>query len=529
MNLFDGAWFLAMRKDGSTALIAPWQISDPQWVDIVAPRPDFRGALYQFLPGILQTLVAPSDPADWADAYTKPPDADTLKAAFKPHLDVFRLESEGPAFMQDFALPAEVNQLPVLDLLIDAGSSSNLYFNKPSSDHGLCEACFAQALFTLQINAPSGGRGIRTSLRGGGPLTTLLVPVEPDVTLWQKLWLNVLPQDALHYPEVQKISDVLPWLALTRTSDEKGGQETTPETVHPLQAYWSMPRRIRIDRSTIEEGCHCAVCGAFNVRVIRHYLTRHGGTNYTGAWVHPLTPYSLDAKGEKPPISIKGHQAGRGYRDWLGLVLGNEEHQPDPAKVVSQFHARASTARIKTKLWCFGYSMSNMKALCWYDSTLPVHQVNGDVLQPFSRSVKQVLDSAENMAFHLHKQVKAAWFKRPGDVKSEPAVFQSFWQGSEPTFYRTLEALAALDFERNAELAPVYQRWLLDTRRQVLRLFDDWVLSGPLEDQDMQRVVKARADLAKALNSDKAIKPLWELVNRQQAKPTKKSKAKEAV
>jgi hypothetical protein len=29
-------------------------------------------------------------------------------------------------------------------------------------------------LFSLQLNAPSGGKGYRTGLRGGGPLTTLI-------------------------------------------------------------------------------------------------------------------------------------------------------------------------------------------------------------------------------------------------------------------------------------------------------------------------------------------------------------------
>ena len=97
-----------------------------------------------------------------------------LRKIFEPHLGRFELESDGPAFMQDFQLPAEVNRLPVLDLLIDAGSGSNQYFNKPASDHAMCRSCAAQALFTLQINAPAGGRGVRTSLRGGGPLTSLL-------------------------------------------------------------------------------------------------------------------------------------------------------------------------------------------------------------------------------------------------------------------------------------------------------------------------------------------------------------------
>jgi CRISPR system Cascade subunit CasA len=98
-------------------------------------------------------------------------------------------------------------------------------------------------------------------------------------------------------------------------------------------------------------------------------------------------------------------------------------------------------------------------------------------------------------------------------------VLQSFWQATEPTFYHLLNELAALDFDGDRKVVPVYRRWLRDTRQQVLALFDHWVLSGPLEDQDMQRIVKARADLAKELNAGKAMKPLWEIVNRYDREP----------
>ncbi len=511
MDLLGNSWLEGRTCSGQLERLSPLQVGEVGWGDLVAPRPDFQGALYQFLIGLLQTAYAPLDVQQWRERYANPPNRAELEAAFALCRQAFMLEGDGPAFMQDLGLPDEANQLPVLELLIDAGSSSNQYFNKPAANHGLCECCFAQALLTLQLNAPAGGRGVRTSLRGGGPLTTLLLPVDQHATLWQKLWLNVLPQDALDYPPVAVLSDVLPWLARTRTSDDKGGQDTPPESVHPLQAYWSMPRRIRLDASTVGHG-QCAVCGASDVRLIHHYRTRHGGTNYSGNWMHPLTPYSLDAKGEKPPISCKGHQAGRGYRDWLGLVLGNDEHQPDAAKVVAHFTSKLN--KPKARLWCFGFSMSNMKALCWYDSTLPVHAVEPDVQRAFTKAVKRVLDSAESMASVLHRQVKAAWFRRPGDVGAEPAVLQSFWQGTETVFYHLLDELAVLDFDSEAALALVYRRWLLNTRRQVLALFDHWVLSGPLEDQDMQRVVKARADLIKELNGGKALKPLWEIVNR---------------
>lgn len=515
MDLLERTWLQGRTGDEAALPLSPLQIGESEWLELEAARPDFRAALYQFLIGLLQTAYAPTDVQEWCERYANPPSRSELKAAFEPYRQAFLLENDGPAFMQDLALPDESNQLPVLELLIDAGSSSNLYFNKPAANHGLCESCFAQALLTLQLNAPAGGRGVRTSLRGGGPLTTLLLPAEDGASLWQKLWLNVLPLDALDHPPVKALGDVLPWVVPTRTSDDKAGQDTPPEMVHPLQAYWSMPRRIRLDASTVGHG-NCSLCTATDVRLIHHYRSRHGGTNYTGAWVHPLTPYSLDGKGEKPPISCKGHQAGRGYRDWLGLVLGNDDHQPDAAKVVAHF---TRLGKSRARLWCFGFSMSNMKALCWYDSTLPVHAVEPGVQRAFNKSVKRVLDSAESMASTLHKQVKTAWFRRPSDVGPEPAVTQSFWQGSEATFYRVLDELAVLDFDSEVELLPAYRRWLLDTRRQVLDLFDHWVLSGPLEGQDMRRVVKARADLVKELNSGKALKPLWDIVNRYHKEP----------
>lgn len=513
MDLIAEPWIKGLTSEGMLA-ISPLMIGCDDVRDLFIERPDFRGALYQFLIGLLQLAYAPEDLDEWRERWESPPDSAALESAFAPYRQAFLLENDGPAFMQDLQLPAEANHLPVLELLIDAGSGSNLYFNKPASDHGLCAACAAQALLTLQLNAPSGGRGVRTSLRGGGPLTTLLLPAGENSTLWQKLWLNVLPRDASFDKPVDRLSDVLPWMAPTRTSDDKGVGDTTPETVHPLQAYWSMPRRIRLDTTTRSPG-DCSNCGATDAQQFRHYHTRHGGTNYTGNWTHPLTPYSLDPKGEKPPISIKGRQASQGYQHWLGLVLGNENHQPDAARVVAHHTQRVRKPLVR--LWCFGYDMSNMKALCWYDSSLPVHALPAARQPLFVRSVKELLDVASETARALHGAVKAAWFRRPGDVGQEPAITQSFWQGSEAAFYRSLERLAALDFDQPYELAMVYRDWLLETRRLAHRLFDQWAVSAPIEDMDMERVVTAKADLGKQLN--KATKALWTLVNQHDKEP----------
>ena len=107
-------------------------------------------------------------------------------------------------------------------------------------------------------------------------------------------------------------------------------------------------------------------------------------------------------------------------------------------------------------------------------------------------------------------------------------------------FYEVLNGLSVL--HRNAPgqtgatkdetaemstLVEVYKTWLSETRRVVLRLFDQWVLSAPIEEQDMRRVVEAKANLGKELNFGKELKPLWDIVDPNRGKKVKaKGKSK---
>jgi CRISPR system Cascade subunit CasA len=115
-------------------------------------------------------------------------------------------------------------------------------------------------LLTLQTYAPAGGAGHRTSLRGGGPLSTLVDPRQEssgrslahERPLWEKLWANVQTREALSgLPSAVAVSSLdaaFPWLRTTRVSNPKaGGGETPPTATHPLEAYFGLPRRIRLE------------------------------------------------------------------------------------------------------------------------------------------------------------------------------------------------------------------------------------------------------------------------------------------
>ena len=237
MNLITDPWIPVIRKDGMDTIM-PWQIAEAEnpVIEINASRPDFQGALYQFLIGLLQTCFAPEDEDVWKKNWERLPQSGELKAAFEKVEDAFELDNlGGPAFMQDYDLP-DGKHKKIAALLIEAPGGKTLkdnldHFVKRDQINCLCSACTATALFTLQTNAPAGGSGQRVGLRGGGPLTTLIVSKTTAASLWKKLWLNVLDQEEIAWAEPME-SSVMPWLGATRLSEKRGPL--------PLQAM-SMP------------------------------------------------------------------------------------------------------------------------------------------------------------------------------------------------------------------------------------------------------------------------------------------------
>lgn len=520
MNLIEDAWLDALDASGQRERISPSQTTDSRWVACQPPRPDFRGAQAQWLIGLLQTAFAPQDEDEWLDRWHSPPDAATLQAAFQPWVDAFELQrDEGAAFLQDLAPTAEFRAVPISGLLIDRGADINLFFSPNQPIAGLCPACTATALFALQACAPSGGVGHRVSMRGGGPLTTLLQPPDsPDkpATLWQRLWLNVLPASEVFQPAARcknkHRSAVLPWLAETRTSEKKDGQ-TTPEHCQPLQAYWGMPRRIRLDGATTREGT-CDVCGQHSARLFTQYRTKNYGVNYSG-WLHPLTPYNLDPKNKEAPWSVKGQRGGVGYRHWLALTFGDPAaHQP--AQVVSHY-LNQRWNRLKhsgvPRLWAFGYDLDNMKARCWYDSSLPVHAVADPLV--FADAVRAMLAVADEASRQLRTSVKQAWARRPADLSDEPEVQQSFWRATEADFYGALRHLHAQADLQGVGMAAVQDAWLKTVRDRCLHLFEGWTEGQHNPGADLQRLVQARLDLAHWLEHAKPMKALRDRIQQQ--------------
>lgn len=525
MNLINDAWIPIIRKDGTKERIAPYQIAETEnpVIEIDAPRPDFQGALYQFLIGLLQTTFAPEDQDEWQDFWGQGLEVEKLKNVFSHFSSAFDLYTENtPAFMQDFDLPDGKNK-PLADLLIEAPGEKtrkdNLdHFVKAGTVSGMCESCTATALFTLQINAPSGGVGYRVGVRGGGPLTTLLMPESTSCALWKKLWINILTEEELSEKLNEPDKDTLPWMAATRLSD-KTGSATLPEDTSLLQVYWGMPRRIRLEHS--EDSGICDLCGNESNALYTHYRTKNYGVNYEGTWVHPLTPYRFDPKKEKPPLSLKGQQGGLGYRHWLGLNWLDSENGDQAALSIKAFNEERfdslkeniGSSELVT-LWCFGYDMDNMKARCWYEHTMPVVAISKYYRPLFIQLTGHLISAAKDVIRELRSQVKSAWFNRPKDAKGDTSmVDKSFWDATEATFYQQLRNLANQPDAIRTMPTEVAEQWLTLLRQQAYRLFDQWVIEGDAEDMNMKRITKARRILGSKLKSMESLKHLEQIAS----------------
>lgn len=534
MNLIHDPWIPVRDSAGQRHWITPDRLSDTQWRAFDADRPDFNGALMQFAIGLLQTTTQVSNGLEWGRLFKTPPDASTLLQWFSPVAAAFVLDGDGPRFMQDIDLGGEglsINNIGAL--LIDSPGEQTVknnadHFVKRSQVTSLCSACAALALFTLQLNAPSGGQGHRTGLRGGGPLTTLVMASEGE-SLWRSLWLNVRDRPAFlaqgGNPEHTEPQRSFPWLGSVLTLQPLTG-EMAQSQVHPAHLYWAMPRRIRLQFMKDCVGT-CDCCSRQSQPLVTEYATKNYGLNYKGTWSHPLSPYYESKEGW---LALHPQPDGLGYRHWLAWVLGaaNDRQTTKVAAVVERaLSLPQRTTSGALRIWAFGYDMDNMKARCWYESTLPTYRL-GDCSPDAHSSVKSEvgrwLSSADLAGAYLRGAIKDSWFS--ADPRGEFGhVDASFWSATESAFYQQLHTLIeAVASGIDPPQLTMREVWHSTLTRTAIRLFDDnFVGAGTVERQNPRRTALAHRKLRSSLYGTKLRLTVGLPVEKPAPKSTQKS------
>lgn len=505
LNLCNDSWLRFELASGETETLPLKALGRDDLRDIVLPRQDFYGAGWQFLIGILQTAFAPADETQWLERYESPPSPETLGAALSNIAHAFELFGDGPCFMQDLDLLEDGTRVAVSSLLIDAPGGNTLklntdHFIKRGQVNTLSPAMAAMALLTLQTNAPSGGQGHRTGLRGGGPLTTLVVSDDPSLSLFRRLWINVVPADRSLRPSNYDES-IFPWLAPTRTSKEKGSEVyLNDEGVHPLQQYWAMPRRIRLEAASAGR---CDLTQEDVSITVSGYRTKNYGIDYSGTWAHPLTPYRFDPKKpEQEHFSSKGQPGGLGYRQWHQFLFENHDKGYLPAKVVARMGANQELLEDELEfennlnVWVFGFDMDNMKARSWHEARMPFLSLEPELVHLFVQEVGDQTEAANDYRKALRRACKNAWLG-DGDSSGDLSfIDDQFWSATEADFYAVVDQLKK-DVESGLQRLNSHscQQWLGLLKRRTLAIFDALVLSDASQLQHIQRKLSARRSL----------------------------------
>lgn len=536
LNLIEDAWIPVRRRDGTTDTIRPADVvdfgpaEDNPPVALDAVRPDFNGTLIQFLVGLFQTLCAPEHERDWRRWLRERPSADDLHEIFAEYSRAFEFEGDGPRFMQDFETLEASSTKPVSYLLVDTPTGQTLkknsdHFTKNRDDLRFCPVCTALSLLTLQLNAPGGGRGYRTSLRGGGPLSTIVL----GDNLWQTTWVNVLPTENFKRwtdPSARDEADIFPWMGPTRTSEKKGGSNTTPENVHPAQVFWATPRRVDLSEPSKADG-RCSLCGKNSERLFRDYTRKAYGVNYEGAWKHPLTPHSTASDGRPNPA--KGQLGGLTYRHWEGYVVDTDDGGMTPAGVVQQFWNRfgryANLADLFSRaprMWAFGFDADNMKIRSWHESEMPLFFLAEEIQEKFENFSRRLISAADKIAYQLGLALKNGLYGTPettskGNIKWNVAdgvsrsahLFKQaedqFWHDTEDDFYDVLQgAVDTLEANDSSDwddaLDELKRDWADRLNSAALHIFDRISQFGEFQSVDPKAVALARRDLDRNSN-----------------------------
>lgn len=520
-------WIPVAAKASKREFIRIRDIGRQDLLRINTGRADCDISLTEFLIGLLAISMGPSDNREWRRLYETPPSADDIEAGIEPFARALVLDGDGPRFFQDYeALTGD--EVPVSSLLMEMPGAQTL---KDNADHfvkrggvaALSRRGAAIALLTLQMSAPSGGAGHRTSLRGGGPVTTLVIPrqAKDAPTFWQLLWTNV--------PEGLKIDPsaagkVFPWLAPSRISE--GGKETTPEDVHPAQAFFGMPRRIRLTFSP-SEGEICALTGEADATVVRSYVTKPWGTNYPSqTWRHPLSPYYRVNEKSQEWLPLHFKSSAVGYRQWVGLTLqtsqGATSRSADNVSLFLRIRARSLGVELfgsDASLLACGYAMDNMKPLDFTEAMLPLIST-GDPNRDMhlAACATAMVDGAGAAASLLLTALKVALYTdnkkaQPGnDSAPLSAARARFWADTENAFYDAIRDLAGKIGDDPAGVVQMDAKegWRKTIRDAALAIFDDLAPVDAPESADIKNIVSARSLLVFAFEGrSKTGGPLW--------------------
>lgn len=531
MNIITDQWIPVVRRSGKINTIRPAQLadrSDPP-IRFVWPRADLEIACFELMIGLIYAVDPPAGNDDWKNRIDNHSE-EQLNNKLAPLAKWFALDADdGPRFLQDLE-PLSESALPLTRLFIDAPGENTEkknadLFVKRSSNIIFSQPLAAMSLYTLQAFAPTGGSGIRTSMRGGGPMVTLIEP-HAKATLMEILWANVPVGMPLPLENATEVARTFPWTV--PTPDLKGKLQIHETHDHGDAPHWGaffgMPRRIRLNFS--DEPAECSLTGIAEKRPVTAFVQRKLGIDY-GLWRHPTSPYYRQkAASESLPVHPKPGTFG--YQHYLGVLLSdNKSKLRDRAHCVSAYIKRPGASDEETRILVAGWAMSNMSALNFIYSRqpAPLSVLAGDAEFYLTGSIEAAGVMASSLGYALASALNIEADKKGNGTDAVTLAKQNFYATTTQLFHKIATDIAVTENWQEIAL-----RWRTGLLKAALSLFDQQTRAHILYAKP-ERVEKIRSGRSQIISTgsgySKSGRQICDLLHLEQPKARKKTTNKE--
>lgn len=461
LNLISDPWIPVRLSDGTTDTIAPHDLARDDVVFPDWPRPDLNLACLELMIGLVYLADPPTSRRDRNERQLTP---DQLRTKMQHLIPAFNLMGDGPLFMQEYGGFDGGSMNDPAMLFIDNAGASTIKKNADLMVHDgrygpLSLPMAAMALYTMQSFAPAGGAGNRTSMRGGGPLVTLVYP--QTGRLRDLIWVNT--------PIGEPLQDLakLPWMHPFSQTDKDAEYHDPRDSEFPNpEVFFGMPRRITL---------------MFNDGQLTAVNQTPWGYNYVG-WQHPLSPYYMLKDELLPKHPTPGPFT---YARWQGIVVPKDDGQL--AQCVRDLGRKAGDSML-----IGGWAMSNMTPTDFLWAEAPLLDLEEPAQKQVIRLIKAGVDVAAVLGISVARALNEE--KTTGVANSVRDDF----------YFRTEQSLiiAIDDLRKGVEFDAIAANWLKHLSQVSVKLFDaiafDRISSvGP---KAQEEIVSARRKLTFAIS-----------------------------
>jgi len=289
MNLLTDAW-VPVRELGRFKQVPLAEVlCEDKDISLSLPRDDLEMAALQLLVSLTQVLWMPKDVSELRLRIKTPLSPEEYQSAIEEKKEWFDLEHPEYPFMQEKTTPqtafASIQGI-FAGMPDEKSTSSHALFVESSQISYACPSCITIAVFNRASCTPNYSGKHKGALRGGAPVTTLLL----GNNLRENIWLNVMSSEFVkEIIPLDENADNLPvWVNPIKNKSTFGAQ-----TIGLLRGLFWQP--IHILFHNWEEGV-CQLCRTKG-KVHGDYL-RASDFKYTlnGIWPHPHSPRVWDIK-----------------------------------------------------------------------------------------------------------------------------------------------------------------------------------------------------------------------------------------